>query len=256
MGRRAGRVCVVRAFCVGRREVSSCGPTSAKGTPNAGVDRQRCRLRARSHGGCHRRICIHAWHRRHTRLKIMHHVDQHTWVALPRGSDLRKCGGKGRGGPDEERTLPLIVQICMRTTVVGCVPGGSSSGSLQNVNDGCRPWAARSRVRRSVARTWAPKAPVLAICRPSGAGLGRGADFRGPDAIFRIASGLRLHFQNRRRKERTIVQIRALSAHFRAKVRLTQTRGRLWEVPKSDTLQRPTPKPPKTAAPAARGFPI
>lgn len=89
-------------------------------------------------------------------------------------------------------------------------------------DDGDRPWPAGSSIRRIRARQRVLIARNWAMLRCSGADRGCGADVIVPDAIRRIAWGTATPAPQPRPapEQRSIAQIRAMSAFFRAQIRL------------------------------------
>lgn len=109
-----------------------------------------------------------------------------------------------------------------------CSSESTLGGSLaQDADYGLRPSAARSLISRTVGRTWALKARIWTIARPSGAEFGSETDAGAPAPIWRIGSGApeSISRPNSAPERRTPAQIRAVSGRNSGRSDLWPVKG-------------------------------
>lgn len=121
------------------------------------------------------------------------------------------CGcTKNKGRPTTDTPKAVKTSAIGSATNVG-------AGKIRSRKNGDSPWPARKSISRSFASKRAPKARTWRVF--PGADFGRGADFAVTDAIRRVVPGTAKTAPKQRSAQgnRNTVQVRALSALFRAK---------------------------------------
>lgn len=124
---------------------------------------------------CLRRIIMRKWHRLSAKSELC-------------GGRIRLCGfcATPLFGQWDLFSAPLV-----DTLSSGCVPRGSSNGSLWDADYGCRPRPTRCSIGKTLARKGRSSLRFRPWSVSVGSGSGRGGDFRGPAKIHGISSGPR-----------------------------------------------------------------